>query len=132
MGKVLAQGHSRVPVCSGPQGMSSVFCWLRVFLLCEPKQRPRLALFPSEEFPGLLGIVFGRVPADMPLYDILNEFQKGCSHMRPVVKSRGKARNFPSALDTDKIKDDVLSRVTTDLTTPLLSMPEEKLRKCGT
>ena len=32
-----------------------------------------------------------RVPADMPLYDILNEFQKGSSHMAAVVKLRGKS-----------------------------------------
>ncbi|KAG9138499.1 hypothetical protein Leryth_012777 [Lithospermum erythrorhizon] len=31
-----------------------------------------------------------RVPADMPLYDILNEFQKGSSHMAAVVKVKSK------------------------------------------
>lgn len=29
-----------------------------------------------------------RVPGSMPLYDILNEFQKGHSHMAVVVRER--------------------------------------------
>jgi len=31
-----------------------------------------------------------RVPSDMPLYDILNEFQKGGSHMAAVTKVKSK------------------------------------------
>lgn len=31
-----------------------------------------------------------RVPATLPLYDILNEFQKGHSHMAVVVRQRNK------------------------------------------
>ncbi|KAL0724120.1 hypothetical protein Bca4012_038719 [Brassica carinata] len=34
-----------------------------------------------------------RVPSDMPLYDILNEFQKGSSHMAAVVKAKDKKKN---------------------------------------
>lgn len=33
-----------------------------------------------------------RVPSDMPLYDILNEFQKGGSHMAAVTKVKGNKR----------------------------------------
>lgn len=40
--------------------------------------------------------LFVRVPADMPLYDILNEFQKGSSHMAAVVKTKGKGRKPPT------------------------------------
>lgn len=32
----------------------------------------------------------------MPLYDILNEFQKGSSHMAAVVKTKGKSRKPPT------------------------------------
>lgn len=35
-----------------------------------------------------------RVPADMALYDILNEFQKGSSHMAAVVKVRKKEKKL--------------------------------------
>lgn len=34
-----------------------------------------------------------RVPSDMPLYDILNEFQKGGSHMAAVTKAKRKRKS---------------------------------------
>lgn len=39
----------------------------------------------------------------MPLYDILNEFQKGSSHMAAVVKSKKNMK--PPSVDEDKIMD---------------------------
>ena len=39
-------------------------------------------------------LCFHRVPEDMPLYDILNEFQKGGSHMAAVVKVKSNKRKF--------------------------------------
>lgn len=35
--------------------------------------------------------IFGRVPDLLPLYDIMNQFQKGHSHMAVVVKSKNDA-----------------------------------------
>lgn len=35
-----------------------------------------------------------RVPSDMPLYDILNEFQKGGSHMAAVAKVKGQKQRI--------------------------------------
>lgn len=52
----------------------------------------------------------------MPLYDILNEFQKGSSHMAAVVKVKGKNKVPPSTLleeNTEESND-------SDLTAPLL------------
>nr|PNR37528.1 hypothetical protein PHYPA_020637 [Physcomitrium patens] len=40
-----------------------------------------------------------RVPSDMPLYDILNEFQKGSSHMAAVTKVKGEKKR-----SSDEIK----------------------------
>lgn len=40
-----------------------------------------------------------RVPETMPLYDILNEFQKGHSHMAVVVRQRNKAAELPPTTD---------------------------------
>lgn len=37
-----------------------------------------------------LKVLYARVPSDMPLYDILNEFQKGGSHMAAVTKVKSK------------------------------------------
>ena len=45
-------------------------------------------------------LVFTRVPADTPLYDVLNEFQKGKSHMAAVVEGNlGKESLYRMALD---------------------------------
>lgn len=38
-----------------------------------------------------------RVPETIPLYDILNEFQKGHSHMAVVVGQRNKVLNMDAA-----------------------------------
>ena len=48
-----------------------------------------------------------RVPETMPLYDILNEFQKGHSHMAVVVKQNNKTEHTTSEhLDID-VKVDI-------------------------
>lgn len=39
---------------------------------------------------------FSRVPEIMPLYDILNEFQKGHSHMAVVVRRSNKVGEEPA------------------------------------
>lgn len=41
----------------------------------------------------------------MPLYDILNEFQKGSSHMAAVVKAKGKSKKPPSVVEEQKSED---------------------------
>jgi metal transporter CNNM len=56
----------------------------------------------------------------MPLYDILNEFQKGSSHMAAVVKAKPKNEPLP-----DKTEPDREAVGPTQLTVPLLSNAEE-------
>lgn len=63
-----------------------------------------------------------RVPADMPLYDILNEFQKGSSHMAAVVKSKGKGK--PPTIDGEKSEENKVCGEDSQLTTPLLKQNE--------
>lgn len=41
----------------------------------------------------------------MPLYDILNEFQKGGSHMAAVVRTKDKTKNVPILIDNELIED---------------------------
>ncbi|XVF38132.1 hypothetical protein REPUB_Repub20aG0072400 [Reevesia pubescens] len=67
-----------------------------------------------------------RVPADMPLYDILNEFQKGSSHMAAVVKAKGKGKNLPPTVDGQKSEENKVSSADSQLTTPLLFKLDEK------
>ena len=69
---------------------------------------------------------FHRVPADMPLYDILNEFQKGSSHMAAVVKAKGKNKNLPLTVDGQKSEENKVSSADFQLTTPLLTKLDEK------
>lgn len=101
-------------------------------------------LFLSVEFHGMITIhlnhstyqnftsqIFhlrfaSRVPADMPLYDILNEFQKGSSHMAAVVKAKGKSKKPPSTVDEEKSEGDAISGGNSQLTSPLLSKHYEK------
>ena len=47
----------------------------------------------------LLFVFLDRVPETMPLYDILNEFQKGHSHMAVVVGQSNKVVDKPPSTD---------------------------------
>jgi metal transporter CNNM len=67
-------------------------------------------------------IYFFRVPADMPLYDILNEFQKGSSHMAAVVKAKPKNPPGPDKTEPNREADGERQ-----LTAPLLSNAEERM-----
>jgi len=63
----------------------------------------------------------------MPLYDILNEFQKGSSHMAAVVKAKGKSKALPPTIDGKEHEGNKVTGKESQLTTPLLSVPNEKL-----
>lgn len=71
-------------------------------------------------------VCLSRVPSDMPLYDILNEFQKGSSHMAAVVKAKGKSKTLPPMIDGKKPKLNEAKGGDCDLSAPLLSKQDEK------
>merc|ERR1711915_569009 len=84
MGKILARGHSRVPVYSGnPKNIIGLLL-VKSPLTVRAETETPVSAVSIRRIP--------RVPADMPLYDILNEFQKGSSHMAAVVKTKGKQK----------------------------------------
>ncbi|PWA66547.1 hypothetical protein CTI12_AA323490 [Artemisia annua] len=88
MGKILARGHSRVPVYSGnPRNIIGLLL-VKSLLTVRAETETPVSAVSIRRIP--------RVPADMPLYDILNEFQKGSSHMAAVVKTKGKSRKPPT------------------------------------
>ncbi|XP_076955955.1 DUF21 domain-containing protein At4g14240-like isoform X2 [Bidens hawaiensis] len=88
MGKILARGHSRVPVYSGnPRNIIGLLL-VKSLLTVRAETETPVSAVSIRRIP--------RVPADMPLYDILNEFQKGSSHMAAVVKTKGKGRKPPT------------------------------------
>lgn len=69
---------------------------------------------------------FSRVPSDMPLYDILNEFQKGSSHMAAVVKAKEKSKALLPTIDGEIHGGNKATGGDSQLTTPLLSKQDEK------
>ncbi|BFG15290.1 hypothetical protein CerSpe_015640 [Prunus speciosa] len=117
MGKVLARGHSRVPVYSGNSRNIIGLLLVKSLLTVRPETETPVSAVSIRRIP--------RVPADMPLYDILNEFQKGSSHMAAVVKSKGKSKALPP-IDAEKEEDNRVSDTDSQLTTPLLSKQDGK------
>ncbi|OVA05523.1 RNA recognition motif domain [Macleaya cordata] len=84
IGKILARGHSRVPVYSGnPKNIIGLLL-VKSLLTVRAETETPVSAVSIRRIP--------RVPADMPLYDILNEFQKGSSHMAAVVKAKGTSK----------------------------------------
>ena len=70
--------------------------------------------------------LLSRVPADMPLYDILNEFQKGSSHMAAVVKVKGKNKNPLPKGDGERFEENKVANGNSQYTTPLLANDNDK------
>jgi metal transporter CNNM len=118
MGKVLARGHSRVPVYSGnPKNIIGLLL-VKSLLTVRPETETPVGAVSIRRIP--------RVPSDMPLYDILNEFQKGSSHMAAVVKAKDKSKSLPPTLDGEKIEKNKVNEGDSALTMPLLNKQEEK------
>ncbi|XP_058208534.1 DUF21 domain-containing protein At4g14240-like isoform X1 [Rhododendron vialii] len=118
MGKILARGHSRVPVYSGnPKNIIGLLL-IKSLLTVRPETETPVSAVSIRRIP--------RVPADMPLYDILNEFQKGSSHMAAVVRTKGKNKITPAGVGEEKTEDDKFASGESQLTTALLLKQDEK------
>ncbi|XP_062154574.1 DUF21 domain-containing protein At5g52790-like isoform X2 [Alnus glutinosa] len=77
-GLILSKGHSRVPIYS--ESPTNIIGLILVKNL--------IKLRPEDETP-IKDLVIRRIPRvhdRLPLYDLLNEFQKGHSHMAVVIK----------------------------------------------
>ncbi|AQK93069.1 DUF21 domain-containing protein, partial [Zea mays] len=112
IGKILARGHSRVPVYSGnPRNIIGLLL-VKSLLTVRAETETPVSAVSIRRIP--------RVPSDMPLYDILNEFQKGSSHMAAVVKAKPKTEP-----PLDKTEPNREAVGPTQLTVPLLSNAEE-------
>ncbi|KAM0865793.1 hypothetical protein ACQ4PT_043025 [Festuca glaucescens] len=114
IGKILARGHSRVPVYSGnPRNVIGLLL-VKSLLTVRAETETPVSAVSIRRIP--------RVPADMPLYDILNEFQKGSSHMAAVVKAKPKNLPGPDKTEPNREVDGE-----SHLTAPLLSNAEERM-----
>ncbi|CAI9770045.1 unnamed protein product [Fraxinus pennsylvanica] len=91
MNLILEKGHSRVPVYyEQPTNIIGLIL-----------AKNLLTIHPEDEVPVKSVTIrrIPRVPETMPLYDILNEFQKGHSHMAVVVRHCNKATQQPASTD---------------------------------
>ncbi|KAM7491571.1 hypothetical protein LguiA_034492 [Lonicera macranthoides] len=79
---IMSKGHSRVPVYSGnPTNIVGLFL-VKNLIKCRPEDETPIRNLTIRRIP--------RVQDCLPLYDILNEFQKGQSHMAAVVHKKDK------------------------------------------
>ncbi|XVE48649.1 hypothetical protein DITRI_Ditri01bG0019000 [Diplodiscus trichospermus] len=89
MSLILEKGHSRVPVYY--EQPTNIIGLILVKNL--------LTIHPEDEVP-IKSVTIRRIPRvqeTLPLYDILNEFQKGHSHMAVVVRQCNKTEQPPSS-----------------------------------
>ncbi|XP_029130336.1 DUF21 domain-containing protein At4g33700 isoform X2 [Cajanus cajan] len=78
MNLILEKGHSRVPVYYEQPTNIIGLILVKNLLTIDPEEEVPVKTVTIRRIP--------RVPETMPLYDILNEFQKGHSHMAVVVR----------------------------------------------
>ncbi|XP_062078384.1 DUF21 domain-containing protein At2g14520-like [Humulus lupulus] len=114
MSLILGKGHSRVPVYY--EEPTNIIGLVLVKNL--------LTIHPEDEVP-VKNVTIRRIPRvteTLPLYDILNEFQKGHSHMAVVVRNRNKITEESLGKPADYSAKDV--RVDIDS-----EKPQEKVLK---
>lgn len=78
MGLIMSKGHSRVPIYSGSPTNIIGLILVKNLITCRHEDEVPIRDVTIRKIP--------RVYEDLPLYDILNEFQKGHSHMAVVVR----------------------------------------------
>ncbi|MFS7972475.1 putative CBS domain, CNNM, transmembrane domain-containing protein [Helianthus anomalus] len=96
---IMTMGHSRVPVYSGDRTNIIGIILVKNLLAVDPDDAVPLRKMLLRKVPRFvlmllrMCMVF-RVEDSMPLYDILNEFQKGHSHIAVVYKDLNKKINM--------------------------------------
>ncbi|KAH1082879.1 hypothetical protein J1N35_022640 [Gossypium stocksii] len=80
MGLIISKGHSRVPIFSGSPTNIIGLILVKNLIMCRPGDETPIRNLTIRSIP--------RVHDRLPLYDILNLFQEGHSHMAVVVKCK--------------------------------------------
>ncbi|KAL9321322.1 hypothetical protein ACSQ67_013161 [Phaseolus vulgaris] len=88
MNLILEKGHSRVPVYYEETANIIGLILVKNLLRIDPEEGLSVKSVTIRRIP--------RVPETMPLYDILNEFQKGHSHMAVVIRHTDKTGQHSS------------------------------------
>uniref|UniRef100_I1KL91 CNNM transmembrane domain-containing protein n=1 Tax=Glycine max TaxID=3847 RepID=I1KL91_SOYBN len=98
MNEILEKGHSRVPVYYEQPTNIIGLVLVKNLLTVHPEDEAPVKSVTIRRIP--------RVPESMPLYDILNEFQKGHSHMAVVVRRCDKTNQQSSQNNAnDSVRD---------------------------
>lgn len=97
MNSILEKGHSRVPVYYEQPTNIIGLILAKNLLTIHPEDKVPVKNVTIRRIP--------RVPETLPLYDILNEFQKGHSHMAVVVRQCVKAENYAVNESPTNMKD---------------------------
>ncbi|KAG0474385.1 hypothetical protein HPP92_014071 [Vanilla planifolia] len=129
MSLIMTKGHSRVPIYSGNPTNIIGLILVKNLITCRPEDEIPIKSVTIRKIP--------RVYEDLPLYDILNEFQKGHSHMAVVVKrmnpETGNDRNKGNAYENRKDHrrkyrpgDGSQSSMTENMTSILIDSPVNK------
>lgn len=117
MNLVLEKGHSRVPVYYEQSTNIIGLVLVKNLLTIHPEDEVPVKNVTIRRIP--------RVPETLPLYDILNEFQKGHSHMAVVIRHTKMADRTAnkSSLDSGSVRD-----VKVDIDGEKLSSLEKSLK----
>eukprot|EP00262_Sarcandra_glabra_P015226 TRINITY_DN4640_c0_g2_i1.p1 TRINITY_DN4640_c0_g2~~TRINITY_DN4640_c0_g2_i1.p1 ORF type:complete len:551 (+),score=79.35 TRINITY_DN4640_c0_g2_i1:35-1654(+) len=83
---IMTNGHSRVPIYLGNPSNIIGLILVKSLLTIDPKDAVPLRKMSIRKIP--------RVSENMPLYDILNEFQKGNSHIAVVIKDQDERKDL--------------------------------------
>ncbi|KAG2298081.1 hypothetical protein Bca4012_009292 [Brassica carinata] len=116
MNLILEKGHSRIPVYYEQRTNIIGLVLVKNLLTINPDDETQVKNVTIRRIP--------RVPETLPLYDILNEFQKGLSHMAVVVRQCDKIHALPS---NDAANNDNVVEVRVDVDDEKL--PQEKKLK---
>ncbi|KAK9143851.1 hypothetical protein Syun_013251 [Stephania yunnanensis] len=87
MGLIMTQGHSRVPIYSGSPSNIIGLILVKNLIVFRPEDETPIQNLTIRNIP--------RVNDCSPLYQILNEFQEGNSHMAVVVKCAKDVKTTP-------------------------------------
>ncbi|XP_044470306.1 DUF21 domain-containing protein At2g14520-like isoform X2 [Mangifera indica] len=96
---ILEKGHSRVPVYYQRPTNIIGLVLVKNLLTIHPENEVPMKNVPIRRIP--------RVSEAMPLYDILNEFQKGHSHMAVVIRHQGETQQPAGEHSTVDVRLDI-------------------------
>lgn len=119
---IMAMGHSRIPVYYGDRTNIIGIILVKNLLAVDPDDAVPLRKMLLRKVP--------RVTDNMPLYDILNEFQKGHSHIAVVYKDLNKKKDtLKMSKDEEKTHDVANKSASHDADNDLKSDGDQQAKK---